>query len=222
MVQMLLRIFSRLCFRSYLLALSLSVGLLTTTVSSSTYATGILVYGDSISAGYGLPEKSGWVTLLKQRLQQQKLPFNVVNLSISGETTSGGLTRLPKALQTYYPQIFLLELGGNDGLRGTPLKAIEQNLEQIVQLAKAEDAVVILLGMRIPPNYGRPYTEGFFNVFAKVAEKYDLPYVPFFLEGVGGDPRLMQRDGIHPNEQAQVILLDNLWPVLSRELESLQ
>lgn len=220
MVQKLLGMFSRLRFRSYVSALSLSVGLLTTVVSSYTYATGILVYGDSISAGYGLPDKSGWVTLLEQRLQQEKLPFNVVNLSISGETTSGGLTRLPKALRTHFPQILVIELGGNDGLRGTSLKAIEQNLEQMVQLAKAKDVVVVLLGMRIPPNYGRPYTEGFFNVFAKVAERHNLPYMPFFLEGVGDNPALMQNDGIHPNEQAQVKLLNNLWPILLSQLQS--
>lgn len=190
-----------------------------TTYSSTTGATGILVYGDSISAGYGLPEKSGWVHLLEQRLKAQDLPYNVVNLSISGETTSGGLTRLPKALNSYYPQILVLELGGNDGLRGTSLKAIEQNLEQMVQLAKAEDTIVVLLGMRIPPNYGRKYTEGFFNIFAKLAEKYDLPYVPFFLEGIGGVPGLMLRDGIHPNEVAQKKLLDNVWPVLTEVLK---
>ncbi len=197
------------------------VGLSSVTFSSNTYATGILVYGDSISAGYGLPDNTGWVNLLEQRLEKENLPFNVVNLSISGETTSGGLTRLPGALKKHYPQILILELGGNDGLRGTPLNAIEQNLEQMVQLAKAEDAIVLLLGMRIPPNYGRPYTEGFFNVFAKVAKRHDLAYVPFFLEGVGGVPELMQRDGIHPNLQAQEKLLDNLWPDLLSQLKAL-
>lgn len=202
-------------FQSYVLAFFF---LLPVNVS----ATGILVYGDSISAGYKLPEQSGWVELLKGRLASERLPFSVINLSISGETTSGGLTRLPEALSRHHPQLLIIELGANDGLRGTPLNAIRYNLEQMVKLAQAEDVHVLLLGMRIPPNYGRPYTDAFYQLFAQIADKYSLAYVPFLLEGVGGHPELMQNDGLHPNEQAQVKLLDNLWPTLLPVLTELQ
>lgn len=191
-------------------------------VSLNVSASGVLIMGDSISAGYGLPEKTGWVELLRQRLAAEELPFSVTNLSISGETTSGGLSRLPQALNQHFPQLVVIELGGNDGLRGTPLNAIRHNLEKMVELAKADDTEVLLLGMRIPPNYGRPYAEGFYRLFADVANKYEVAYVPFLLEGVGDNPALMQTDGIHPNQQAQPQLVDNVWPTLLPILKDLQ
>jgi len=177
----------------------------------------LLVLGDSISAGYGLDTKSGWVQLLEQRLQQQRPKVNVINASISGETTSGGLTRLPTLLERYQPRWVIIELGGNDGLRGTPLKAVESNISALISRARDAGAEVFLLGMRIPPNYGRRYAEGFFQLFGRVAERTQVSYFPFFLEGIGGVPELMQTDGIHPNDKAQGQLLDNIWP----QLESL-
>ncbi|OMH39218.1 arylesterase [Motiliproteus sp. MSK22-1] len=177
----------------------------------------LLVLGDSISAGYGLEDKSGWVQLLEQRLKRQHASINVINASISGETTSGGLTRLPTLLERYQPRWVIIELGGNDGLRGTPLKAMESNIERLITKAQEAGAEVLLLGMRIPPNYGRRYAEGFFQTYARVAQRHQVSYYPFFLEGVGGIPELMQADGIHPNDKAQDQLLDNIWP----QLESL-
>ncbi len=174
----------------------------------------LLVLGDSISAGYGLEADAGWVRLLERRLQGRGAEVSVVNASISGETTTGGLTRLQDLLDRHQPELVIIELGGNDGLRGTPLKAVESNLDALVSRSRDAGADVLLLGMRIPPNYGRRYAEGFFRVFAKVAERNRISYHPFFLDGIGGTPELMQSDGIHPNDKAQQRLLDNIWPQL--------
>ncbi len=182
----------------------------------------LLILGDSISAGYGLKPDSSWVTLLEQRLQQQARSVQVINASISGETTSGGRTRLPSLLQRHQPGLVIIELGGNDGLRGTPLFAVEANLEALIQQSHQAGAEVLLLGMRIPPNYGRRYAEGFVEIFPRVAERHQIAYHPFFLDGVGGVSELMQTDGIHPNEQAQPLLVDNIWPQLESLLTRLE
>ncbi|WP_273808046.1 MULTISPECIES: arylesterase [unclassified Pseudomonas] len=174
----------------------------------------LLVVGDSISAGYGLAEGQGWVRLLERRLQEQKLDYQVVNASISGDTTAGGLARLPRLLADHQPTVVAIELGGNDGLRGQPLAQFERNLTALVEQAKAKGARVLLLGMRLPPNYGPRYTDGFAQVYTDVAKAQQVALVPFLLEGVGGDPAFMQADGIHPRANAQQRLLDNAWPQL--------
>ncbi|GAC1039643.1 arylesterase [Pseudomonas sp. No.117] len=174
----------------------------------------LLVVGDSISAGYGLAEGQGWVRLLEQRLQERKFDYQVVNASISGDTTAGGLARLPRLLADHRPEVVAIELGGNDGLRGQPLAQFQRNLTTLVEQAKAKGARVLLLGMRLPPNYGPRYTDGFAQVYADVAKAQQVALVPFLLEGVGGDPAFMQPDGIHPQANAQQRLLDNAWPQL--------
>lgn len=179
----------------------------------------LLVLGDSISAGYGLEPQQGWVSLLQQRLAEQGSVFEVINASISGETTSGGLSRLPALLQRYHPEILLLELGANDGLRGTPLTLIETNLIRLIRQAQQAGARVLLLGMRIPSNYGSRYSEGFFQLFRSAADTTGSVYLPFLLEGVGGVPELMQSDGLHPNLLAQPRLLENSWPLLAPLLD---
>jgi acyl-CoA thioesterase-1 len=174
----------------------------------------VLVVGDSISAAFGLDSRQGWVALLEKRLAEQGFEHRVVNASISGDTSAGGAARLSGLLAEYRPDLVILELGGNDGLRGQPPVQLQQNLAAMIDESRASGAQVLLLGMRLPPNYGVRYTTAFAQVFATLAEEKQVPLVPFFLEGVGGVPRLMQRDGIHPALEAQPILLDNLWPVL--------
>lgn len=169
----------------------------------------ILVLGDSISAAYGMPEESGWVALFEQTLQQQG-EYNVINASISGETSSGGLRRLPQLLQDYRPDLLIVELGANDGLRGQPIKLIEDNLTKIVQLGKQQGSKVYLLGMLIPPNYGSKYLSQFHAVFKTVAEREQIPLLPFFLQDVAANSALIQPDGLHPNAKAQPQLLKNL------------
>jgi acyl-CoA thioesterase-1 len=174
----------------------------------------ILVLGDSISAGYGIRVEEGWVALLQARLRKEGYGYRVVNASVSGETTTGGLTRLPRALQLHAPAIVILELGGNDGLRGLPLSDTRANLTRMTDLAVAAGARVLLVGMKIPPNYGPRYAEGFEKVFGDLAAQRKLPLVPFFLEKVALVPGLMQDDGLHPTAGAQPIMLDALWPHL--------
>lgn len=182
------------------------------------YGQTILVVGDSISAAYGLEIERGWVALLQQRLAERGLSYQVVNASISGDTSAGGRNRLPALLEQHQPSMVIIELGGNDGLRGLPLQSLQGNLQAMVQQAKQQGSKVMLLGMRIPPNYGKRYTEGFYQTFQQVAEQESVPLVDFFLEGVGGVPGMVQADGIHPTEQAQAILLSNAWPILSENL----
>ncbi|SHF96796.1 acyl-CoA thioesterase-1 [Microbulbifer donghaiensis] len=172
----------------------------------------LLVLGDSISAAYGIDEAQGWVQLLRDRLEEGDRPVNVVNASISGETTAGGLARLPRLLQEHRPRWLIVELGGNDGLRGYPPRSLQSNLQQMVQLAEKQGAEVLLLGMRMPPNYGRAYTEAFAAVYPKVAKAEQVPLVPFFLEPVALLDGAMQTDGIHPTAKAQPALLDHVWP----------
>jgi acyl-CoA thioesterase I len=174
----------------------------------------VLVVGDSISAALGLDTRQGWVALLQKRLQEGGFEHQVVNASISGDTSSGGLARLPALLSQHQPQLVIIELGGNDGLRGQPPAQLQQNLARMVDAAKASGAEVLLLGMRLPPNYGQRYTQAFAQVFTDVAADKQVPLVPFLLEGVGGVPGMMQADGIHPAVAAQPQMLQNVWPTL--------
>ncbi len=179
----------------------------------------ILILGDSISAGYGIDPKQGWVQLLQKRLDQQyPKQHKVVNASVSGETTSGALARLPKLLQTYKPEVVVIELGGNDGLRGQPPQMIQKNLSQLIQLSQKQKAKVILFGMKIPPNYGMAYSKAFENNYKTVSQKYQVKLLPFFLNGVAGQKQLMQNDLIHPNAQAQSKLLNLAYPYIKGAL----
>ncbi len=174
----------------------------------------ILVVGDSLSAGYGIPLERGWVAGLQRRLDAEGYEYRVVNASVSGETTSGGLERLPRALELHRPSVVIIVLGGNDGLRGLPPAELEANLEAMIRASQSAGARVLLAGMRIPTNYGPQYTERFYAVYGALAARYRTALVPFFLEGVALDDSLFQADGIHPNVAAQPVLLDNVWPAL--------
>jgi len=174
----------------------------------------ILVYGDSLSAGYGIAVDQGWVNLLSLRLRNAGYGLQVVNASVSGETTTGGLARLPRALAAQDPRYVIIELGANDGLRGLPLETTRANLDAMVSLAAKQNRRVLLLGMRMPPNYGERYTQGYAAIFSELARHHHVALVPFLLEGVADKPALMQRDDLHPNEHGQPILLDNVWMVL--------
>ncbi|MGC1388161.1 MAG: arylesterase [Steroidobacteraceae bacterium] len=186
-----------------------------TAIPADAAAPVILVFGDSISAGYGLPRvEQGWVALLQTRLKDQGYGYQVVNASVSGETTEGGLARLPRALNLHHPVIVVLELGGNDGLRALPAGQMRDNLSRMAGLAEAAGAKVALLGMRMPPNYGPQYAAQFSQAFSDVARDQKLPFVAFVLAGIATSPGLMQPDGIHPNEAGQPQLLDNVWPAL--------
>lgn len=179
----------------------------------------ILVVGDSLSSAYGIPVAEGWVARLQRRLEREGYPYRVVNASISGDTTGGGLARLDAALERHRPAWVLLELGGNDGLRGIMPRVTRDNLEAMVEQVRAAGARPLLLGIQIPPNYGPVYTRRFAAVFPDVAEAQGVPLVPFLLEGVAGDPALMQDDGIHPRAAAQGRILDNVWEVLAPLLD---
>ena len=187
------------------------------TAQSGKPARTVLVVGDSLSAEYGLGRGQGWVALLAQRIGKDKLPFQVVNASISGDTTSGGRSRLPALLKQHKPSVVVIELGGNDALRGLPLASTEENLVAMTRAARAAGAKVLLVGMQVPPNYGRKYTEDFSRLFASAAKAEQAALVPFLLAGVadGADPQaLFQPDGIHPRAEAHPRMLDNVWPVL--------
>jgi len=174
----------------------------------------LLVLGDSLSAEYGLSRGTGWVKLLQERLKKDGIDAIVINASISGETTSGGNSRLPALLTRNQPSVVLIELGANDGLRGLPLNATKTNLRNMIVSSKKAGAKVLLVGMRIPPNYGRDYTEKFSALFAKLAQETNVALVPFLLEGVAGKPELFQADRLHPIAEAQPIIADNVWPRL--------
>jgi len=178
----------------------------------------ILVFGDSISAAYGMSLEQGWVAQLARELEEQNQPYTVVNASISGETTAGGLRRLPSLLEEHLPRIVIIELGGNDGLRGYPLKTLQKNLTQMVHMAQQASAKVILLPMEIPPNYGARYTNGFHQTYRAVAEQTDSALAPFILEHVALDATLVQADGIHPTVEAQAMMLATVLPTIVREL----
>ncbi|MDU4252767.1 arylesterase [Pseudomonas sp.] len=196
--------------RAWLMGGCLALLLITQQAAAQT----LLVVGDSISAGLGLDTSLGWVNLLDKRLKEQGFDYEVVNASISGDTTAGGLARLPALLSEQKPKLVVIELGGNDGLRGMAPAQLQQNLSGMVQQSQKAGAQVILLGMRLPPNYGQRYTEAFARVFESVASEQKVALVPFFLEGVGGVQDMMQADGIHPAVVAQPKLLDNVWPTL--------
>lgn len=174
----------------------------------------ILVLGDSLGASYGVANGAGWVSLLDQKLKSQGLPQRVVNASISGDTTAGGLARLPAALDQHKPAIVLIELGGNDGLRGSPLKQMRANLAKMADLVRAAGATPVLFEMRIPSNYGAVYAEGFFKTFGEVAQEKNAALVPFFLLPIAADTASFQDDGIHPTAEAQPKMLDAVWPTL--------
>ncbi len=176
----------------------------------------LLVMGDSLSAAYGIEADEGWVSLLEARLDGKA---RVVNASISGETSGGGASRLPELLGQHAPDIVLLELGGNDGLRGLPPSQFEANMRRMIEASQEAAARVLLLGIDIPPNYGQAYRDAFTGVYHRLADEYDLPLVPFLLEGVALEEHLMQRDGIHPTAEAQPLILENVWPELEALLE---
>jgi acyl-CoA thioesterase-1 len=183
-------------------------------------AKSILILGDSISAGFGMSSEEAWVSLLEQRLEQ-KFPgqHEVINSSMSGETAAGALSRLPNLLQNYQPEIVIIELGGNDGLRGQPPTLIERNLDRLVVMSLEAGADTLLFGIKIPPNYGTAYSQAFEDNFKRLAERHEIPLLPFFLEGVAGNDDLMQADGIHPRAEAQPLLLDNAWPLIEKALQ---
>jgi acyl-CoA thioesterase I len=171
----------------------------------------ILVMGDSLSAAYNLKSEQGWVALLSQRLQTQGYGYEVINASVSGETTTGGLQRLPRALEIHHPGLVILELGANDGLRGLPLATAKENLAEMVQLAKGAGARVLLVGIRIPPNYGVRYANDFASLYVDLAKQFQLPLIPFLLDKVALDTSLMQEDGLHPNARGEPQVLDTVW-----------
>ena len=174
----------------------------------------ILVYGDSLSAAYGIPRDQGWVELLQRRLNEEGYSHRVANASVSGETTSGGLSRFDATLQKTRPDLVIIELGANDGLRGLPVADMKRNLVSMIKAARQQQIKVMLLGMRIPPNYGPVYTREFSDTFQQLAKEYKLPLVPFFLNGVAGQRDLVLDDGLHPSAAAQGKLLDNVWEEL--------
>ncbi|MEN0036783.1 MAG: arylesterase [Cellvibrio sp.] len=199
--------------------------LLLTFVTSLAYAqnttsgtTKVLVMGDSLSAGYGIDIQQGWVNLLEKEITK-KHAVQIINASVSGETSSGGNTRLPALLTEHKPDIVILELGGNDGLRGQPLKLLEKNLQTMIDASKKNGAQVLLAGMQIPPNYGPRYSTQFKTLYAQLAEKNQAALIPFLLEGIGGNPELIQRDGIHPTAEAQPIIVKNVQPELEKLLQ---
>ena len=178
----------------------------------------VLVFGDSLSAGYGIDVDQSWPALLQSRLESQGYEHHVINASISGETTEGGATRIARALENFNPELVILELGGNDGLRGFPPDRMKANLQTIIETTKASGAAVIMLGIRIPTNYGPRYTGAFENVYRELADQLSVLWIEFFMEGIALNEELMQEDGIHPNASAQSILLDNAWPIIRQAL----
>ncbi|MGS2724415.1 arylesterase [Porticoccus sp. GXU_MW_L64] len=183
---------------------------------TSAFAKTILVLGDSLSAAYNMSQEQGWVNLLQQKLtKQHSAPsYRVINSSTSGDTTAGGLNRLPAMLEKHRPAVVVIELGANDGLRGLSLKQMRANLERMIQLCNDNKANVLLAGMYIPPNYGPRYSQLFRQVFVDLGQQSGVTLIPFLLENVGGVTELIQADGLHPNARAQPVILDNVWPHL--------
>ena len=187
--------------------------------SSFTSAANLLVMGDSLSAAYNLRQQDGWVSLLENKLSSSHPQTTIINASISGETTQGGLSRFPALLDKYKPRWVILELGANDALRGYPLQQTISNLETMVEQAQQIDAKVLLVGNQIPQNYGKRYTQMFFNLYKDIAQKYQTNYIPFMLENVALNKDLMLGDGLHPNAQGQIIVLENIEPTLYEMLQ---
>lgn len=202
-------------FRFNLFKLVLVTLLLATSTNIANANQKVLVWGDSLSAAYGISVEKGWVNLMKQKLGEK---IEITNGSISGETTQGGLTRLPNALKKVSPDIVVLELGANDGLRGLPPKITKTNLDKMITLAQESNAKVILLGMKIPPNYGVAYSQKFEQIFSDLAEQYKLPFIPFFLDNIIVDLELLQEDELHPTAAAQPLILGNILPTIQSEL----
>lgn len=174
----------------------------------------VLVFGDSLAASYGIPADSGWVSLLDQRIHQKKPGYRVVNASISGETTSGGLYRIEQVLAEHRPTVVILELGANDGLRGLPLEAAASNLNAIITACRNRKARVLLIGMRLPPNYGSAYAAKFQAIYQQAAQRHKIPLLPFLLEGFADNPELFQADGLHPTTAAQPLIMERVWKLL--------
>jgi acyl-CoA thioesterase-1 len=174
----------------------------------------ILVFGDSLSASYGIPADRGWVSLLEQRIHQKKPGYRVVNASISGETTSGGRYRIEQVLAEHLPAVVILELGANDGLRGLPLDAAASNLNAIISICRNRKARVLLIGMRLPPNYGNAYTTKFQAIYPQLAQRHKIPFLPFLLEGFADNPDLFQADGLHPTTAVQPLIMERVWKIL--------
>lgn len=201
-----------------LLAALVSLGLLASSCAHSATKT-VLVLGDSLSAEYGLPRGAGWVSLLDKQIRVEKPSVSVINASISGETTAGGKARLPQLLDQHKPGIVVLELGGNDGLRGLSLAATQSNLREMITSSTASGAKVLLIGMRLPPNYGVDYSKRFAAMYQGLGREKSVKLVPFLLEGLEDTEQYFQPDRIHPNQKAQAIMLDNVWPVLRTMLK---
>ena len=193
--------------------------LLLTPAAKAAESPTVLIFGDSLSAGFGIDVDQSWGALLQKRLEEQGYEHRVVNASISGETTAGGATQIESAIEDFAPELIILELGGNDGLRGFPPSRIKENLKAIAARARASGAEVVLLGIRIPTNYGTRYTQAFEAVYAEVAAELDIPWIEFFMEGVALNDELLLDDRIHPNAKAQPILLDNAWPIIRATLD---
>jgi acyl-CoA thioesterase-1 len=197
----------------FLIALALAIA------PAAAYAGTIMVFGDSLSAGYGLSQTEGWVSLLQKRLRDNRLDYAVVNASISGETTSGGASRIGAALKAHKPDIVVVELGANDGLRGHSIDLMRHNLEAIIEASRRANADVLLVGMKLPPNYGKAYTEKFQRAYVDVAHSKKVPLVPFLLEGFADDSRYFQPDRVHPTSEAQRFMLDTVWNGLKKLLK---
>ncbi len=183
-------------------------------MTQTAHAGSVIVLGDSLSAAYQMDREAGWVALMQQKLKAEGYPYKVINASVSGDTTQNGLARLNRLLQQTDPEVIIIELGGNDGLRGTPPKAIKRNLERLVKMAQGADAKVLLLGIQLPSNYGAAYTDQFRKLYPQIAEEQEVALVPFFMENVALVPERMQSDGIHPSAAGQPYLLDTVWPHL--------
>ena len=208
-------------FINLLLTSLVSVFLFTTTVQASTAAKAtILVVGDSLSAAYNMPQEAGWVRLLEQRLNTHNPSYSVINASISGDTTAGGVSRIGNALRRSQPALTIIELGANDGLRGLPLTEMKKNLAQMIELAKIHGSKVLLLGINLPPNYGPHYTSSFVSTYHELADQHHIALVPSMMEGFEADPAYFQADQIHPSIAAQSKILDNVWPSIELLLDS--
>lgn len=175
----------------------------------------LLIIGDSISAAYGINPDKGWVSLLANKITQSKKPYQVINASISGDTTASGLNRFKPLMEKYKPAIVIIELGGNDGLRGLSIKQMKNNLKKMVEISLKHNSHIILAGMRIPPNYGKRYTDAFYKVYQEISNTFNVDLIPFILEGIGDQPELMQADGIHPTVEAQPLIMQRVWRKLN-------
>lgn len=207
----------------FMFARILSFCVLVAVPSFATAAT-ILVFGDSLSAAYGLPQDHGWASLLEKRLNEERYGYRVANASVSGETTTGGASRIENTLQTHRPDIVVIELGANDGLRGQSLDLMRRNLERMIDASRRAKAEVLLVGMRLPPNYGTAYTQKFQQTYAELARTKKIAFVPFLFEGFAENGRYFQGDGVHPTSEAQALMLDTVWkglrPLLNRRVSA--